>query len=151
MGKAFTTNGQIMNTYRILVGKPEGRTSLGRPKFRWRIILKCSYRDRIWWYGLDWSSPGRGPVEGAFEYDNEPSSSIKFWEVFLLAERLAASDEGCSSVELEELKRYACKPSYAAWGIKYNLCWFASHMKPLVLCLTVACSAYRGLSPHCSH
>jgi hypothetical protein len=29
----------MRNTYKILVGKPEGKKSLGRPKRRWRIIL----------------------------------------------------------------------------------------------------------------
>jgi hypothetical protein len=28
------------NAYRILVGKPEGKRPLGRPRRRWRIILK---------------------------------------------------------------------------------------------------------------
>jgi hypothetical protein len=54
MGKAYTTNGEIMNTYRILVGKPEGRRSLGRPKFRRRIILKrfLQREDLVIWTGL---------------------------------------------------------------------------------------------------
>jgi hypothetical protein len=33
------------------------------------------------WYGLDRSGSEEGPVEGSFEHGNEPSSSIKFWEV----------------------------------------------------------------------
>jgi hypothetical protein len=28
-------NGEKRNTYRLLVGKPEGRTPLGRPRHRW--------------------------------------------------------------------------------------------------------------------
>jgi hypothetical protein len=30
--------------YRILVGKPEGKRPLGRPRRRWRIILRLSFR-----------------------------------------------------------------------------------------------------------
>jgi hypothetical protein len=33
------------------------------------------------WYGLDWLGSGQGPVEGSCEHGNEPSGSIKFWEV----------------------------------------------------------------------
>jgi hypothetical protein len=44
------------NAYRILVEKPEGKRPLGTPRRRWedniRIDLK---RDRMGWYGLDWS------------------------------------------------------------------------------------------------
>jgi hypothetical protein len=32
--------GDKMNSYRILVGKPEGKRSLGRPRGKERIILK---------------------------------------------------------------------------------------------------------------
>jgi hypothetical protein len=35
MGRACSTNGETRNAYRILVGKPEGKISLGRPRRRW--------------------------------------------------------------------------------------------------------------------
>jgi hypothetical protein len=35
MGRAFSTHGEKRNAYRILVGKPEGKRSLGRPRHRW--------------------------------------------------------------------------------------------------------------------
>jgi hypothetical protein len=31
---------EMSNAYKILIRKPEGRTSLGRPRCRWGIILK---------------------------------------------------------------------------------------------------------------
>jgi hypothetical protein len=37
---------------RILVGKPEGKRSLGRPRNMWRIIVKWIL-ERYRWYGLD--------------------------------------------------------------------------------------------------
>jgi hypothetical protein len=38
------------NAYRILVGKPEGKRPLGRPRRRWVENIKM---DRLGWYGLD--------------------------------------------------------------------------------------------------
>jgi hypothetical protein len=35
MGGACSTNGVKLNAYRILMGKPEGKRTLGRPRCRW--------------------------------------------------------------------------------------------------------------------
>jgi hypothetical protein len=35
MGGACSRNGEEMNAYRLLVGKPEGKRMLGRPRRRW--------------------------------------------------------------------------------------------------------------------
>jgi hypothetical protein len=40
------------NAYRILVGKPEGKRPLGRPKGRWVGNIKMDLT-QIGWYGLD--------------------------------------------------------------------------------------------------
>jgi hypothetical protein len=40
MGRACSTNGEKMNLYRILVGKPEGKGPLGRPRCRWVDDIK---------------------------------------------------------------------------------------------------------------
>jgi hypothetical protein len=46
--------GKTRNTYRILVGKPEGKRALGRPRRRWVDNIKMGLkRDRMGWYGLD--------------------------------------------------------------------------------------------------
>jgi hypothetical protein len=66
-----------MHAYMILVGNPEGKRPLGRPRRRW--VDNGSYRDRMGWYGLDRSGSGWGPVEGSCEHGNEPSGSIKRW------------------------------------------------------------------------
>jgi hypothetical protein len=42
MSRSYSTHGEKRNAYRILVGKPEGNTPLGRPRCRWCIILKCT-------------------------------------------------------------------------------------------------------------
>jgi hypothetical protein len=41
------------NAYRILVGKPEGKRPLGRPRRRWVDNIKMDLRE-IEWYGMDW-------------------------------------------------------------------------------------------------
>ena len=36
---------QSRNTYRMLVGKPEGKKSLGRPRLRWEDNFKMDLRE----------------------------------------------------------------------------------------------------------
>jgi hypothetical protein len=45
-------------TCRVLVGKPEGKRPLGRPRHRWEDKIKSDLRERIGWYGLDSSGGG---------------------------------------------------------------------------------------------
>jgi hypothetical protein len=42
-------------------------------------------------------------MEGSYEYDNEPSGSIKCWEILEYLTKLVASQEGLSSMELVSL------------------------------------------------
>jgi hypothetical protein len=44
--------GETMNVYRILVGKPEGKRPLGKPRRRWMNNIKLNHRD-IGWDGVD--------------------------------------------------------------------------------------------------
>jgi hypothetical protein len=53
MGRACSTNGEKRNACRILVGKPEGKSSLGRPRRRWLNNIKIDLRE-IGWDGMDW-------------------------------------------------------------------------------------------------
>jgi hypothetical protein len=46
-------NGKKINGYRLLVGKPEGRRPLGRPRHRWLDNNKMDLSD-IGWDGIDW-------------------------------------------------------------------------------------------------
>jgi hypothetical protein len=39
--------------YRILVGKPEGKRQLGRPRHRWVDNNKMGLREKMRLYGLD--------------------------------------------------------------------------------------------------
>jgi hypothetical protein len=44
------------NAYRILVGKPEGRRPMGRPRNRWVDNIKINLRE-IECDGMDWIRP----------------------------------------------------------------------------------------------
>jgi hypothetical protein len=52
--------GEKRNVYRLLVGKPEGKRSLGRPRRRWRDNIKMDLLEigvsAVDWIGLaqDW-------------------------------------------------------------------------------------------------
>jgi hypothetical protein len=41
------------NACRVLVGKPEGKRPLGRPRHRWEDNMKMYLRE-IGWRGMDW-------------------------------------------------------------------------------------------------
>jgi hypothetical protein len=46
-------HGEKRNAYRILVGKPEGKRPLGRPRRKWEGNIKMDVRE-IEWGGMDW-------------------------------------------------------------------------------------------------
>jgi hypothetical protein len=48
--------GEGRGAYRILVGRPEGRRPLGRPRRRWEDNIKMNLQEVGWgaWTGLIW-------------------------------------------------------------------------------------------------
>jgi hypothetical protein len=52
MGGACSTNGEMRNAYRFLVGKPEGRRPLGRPRRRFLDNIKMDVK--VGWCDVDW-------------------------------------------------------------------------------------------------
>jgi len=40
MGGICSTHGEMRNAYKILIGKPEGKTAFGKPRRSWKIILE---------------------------------------------------------------------------------------------------------------
>jgi hypothetical protein len=64
MGRACSTSGERRNAYRILMGNPEGRRPLGRPRHRWVDNIKTDLTEIGWdvmdWMDLaqDWTSGG---------------------------------------------------------------------------------------------
>jgi hypothetical protein len=59
--------GEMINTYKILVGKREGKRPLGRPKRRWEESIRMDLGE-IWWEVVDWFCTAK---------EREPSGSIK--------------------------------------------------------------------------
>jgi hypothetical protein len=47
--------GDRRGAYRALVGKPDGRRPLGRPRRRWEDNIKMDLRE-VGWGGMDWIS-----------------------------------------------------------------------------------------------
>jgi hypothetical protein len=45
--------GEKRKAYRILVGKPEGKKPVGRPRCKWANNIKMDLRE-IGWGGMDW-------------------------------------------------------------------------------------------------
>jgi hypothetical protein len=53
-----TCMGEWRNVYRVLVGKPEGKAPLGRPRRRWEDGIKMDPREIGWGEGLDSTGSG---------------------------------------------------------------------------------------------
>jgi hypothetical protein len=52
MARSCSTNGKKRNAYRALVGKPEEKRPIGRPRCRWVDNIKIYLRS-----GMDWIDP----------------------------------------------------------------------------------------------
>jgi hypothetical protein len=52
MGKICSTNGEKMNMYWLLAGKPEKKKLLGRPRHRWVDNIRLDIGE-VRWGGLD--------------------------------------------------------------------------------------------------
>jgi hypothetical protein len=53
MGGPCSTNGEKRNAYRLLVGKPEGKRPLGRPRRRWVDGIRMDLGE-VGWAVVDW-------------------------------------------------------------------------------------------------
>jgi hypothetical protein len=53
MGRVCITNGEKRNAYMILVGKPEGKRPVGRPRRRWVHCIEMDLRETGWGC-MDW-------------------------------------------------------------------------------------------------
>jgi hypothetical protein len=49
----------MRNLYKILVGKPEVKRTLGRTRRRWEVAFRMDLRD-MWWEDVDWIHPAQG-------------------------------------------------------------------------------------------
>jgi hypothetical protein len=50
--------GENMDACRVLVGKPEGKMPIGRPRRSWEDNIKTNLREREWG-GMDWIHPAQ--------------------------------------------------------------------------------------------
>jgi hypothetical protein len=50
MGRSYDTNGEKRDAYRILMGTPEGKRPLGKPRYRWVDNYKMYLRQNgvVW-------------------------------------------------------------------------------------------------------
>jgi hypothetical protein len=46
--------GEERKVYKVLVGKPEGKRPLGRPRRRWEDGIRMDLRERDWFGGRNW-------------------------------------------------------------------------------------------------
>jgi hypothetical protein len=80
MGGACSTIGNKRNAYRILVGKPEGKRPLGRPRRRWVDNIKMDLRE-IGWDGVDWIDMSQDMDQWRALVNTVLNLRIKCWEV----------------------------------------------------------------------
>jgi hypothetical protein len=68
--------GEERKVYKVLVGKPEGKRPLGRPRRRSEDGITMDLRELgLGERGLDSTSSGQGPAAGCCECGDEPSGS----------------------------------------------------------------------------
>jgi hypothetical protein len=89
--------GDKRNSYRIFMGKPEGKRPLGRPRRSWEDNIRIDLRE-IWWGGMDW-------IDLAQDRDQWRALVNTFGIYNMLgnswvAAQLATSQEELSSMEL---------------------------------------------------
>jgi hypothetical protein len=56
--------------YRVVVEKPEGRSSFERPRRRWEDNIKMNLREVRWGHGLDEFGSEQGQVAGSCKFDS---------------------------------------------------------------------------------
>jgi hypothetical protein len=74
--------GETRRIYMVLVGKPEGKRPLGRPRRRWEDNIKVDLQEvGCGGHKLDRADSGKGQVAGTCDCGNEPSVYIKCGEI----------------------------------------------------------------------
>ena len=100
MGRACGAYGRDRGVHRVLVGKPEGKRPLGRPRRRWEDNIKMDLQDVRGGVGTGWSWLNIGTVAGTCGYGEELSGSINAGN-FLISGNVywLASQESLRSME----------------------------------------------------
>ena len=78
MGGICSAYGEKRGVYRVLVGKPEGKRPLGRPRLRWEDNIRMDLQE-LGYGGMDWIelAQDRDRWRVSLKYGKEPSGSIK--------------------------------------------------------------------------
>jgi hypothetical protein len=72
--------GENKNVYRLLVGKPEGKRPLGRPRHRWVNNTKMDHGE-VEWGGVDWI----GLARDRYKWRALMNAVINLWRAFVSA------------------------------------------------------------------
>jgi hypothetical protein len=75
MGMACSTNWEKRNACWILIGKPEGKRPLGRPRRRWVDNIKMDLRE-IEWDGVDWIEL----AQDSYQWRALVNKVMNFWD-----------------------------------------------------------------------
>jgi hypothetical protein len=69
---------EMRNAYNVLVGKPEGKSTFGRPRRRCENNIRMNLKENGW-KDVDWMNlaQDRDQWGGPCEHDNESSGFIK--------------------------------------------------------------------------
>jgi hypothetical protein len=79
--------GEERKVYKVLVGKPEGKRPLGRPRRRWEDGIRMDLGEiGLGGGGLDSTGSRQGPVAGCCECGDEPSGSCATELVMVMSE-----------------------------------------------------------------
>ena len=89
--------GDGRSPYRILMGRPEGKRALGRPRRRWEDFIRVDPQVSAWG-DIDWNDVAQGKDCGF----------RKMWVISSLAEELLASQEGLCSMESDIVQSRGC-------------------------------------------
>ena len=96
----FSTYSTLLCTCRVLVGKHECKTSLGRHKHRWENNIKMNFQEVIW-SGLDWIDLDEDRDRWWALVNAVMNLQVPYLrEISWLAADLLASEEGLCSVGL---------------------------------------------------
>jgi hypothetical protein len=94
----------MRNSYKFLVGEPEGKRPLGRPRRRWEDNIKMDLRkwDLGVWIGFIWLRIGAGGC--SCEHGSKPLGRVKCGEFLDQLDFLLASQEGLCFVVLVNIQ-----------------------------------------------
>jgi hypothetical protein len=134
MDRACSMNGGEINMYRLLVGKPEGKRPLGKPRLGWVDNVEMVLGE-VEWCDVDWI--GLAQDRGRWRALVNAVMNQKMLENYRITSQLVASRIGLSSIELVssglEWKVYMRRPAVVSMPSD-----IVSEVMRAQVCLTVS-------------